>query len=79
MATVKETAIRQEFQTHQRADLLRLRRVLCETERVMRSGVDEWQVARLAILKKRIVALFKRCDTKRSDAAGPVTAPDKVR
>ena len=79
MATVKETAIRQEFQTHQRADLLRLHHVLCVTERAMLSAVDEGQVSRLTILKKRIVALFKRCDTKHPDATGPVTAPDKAR
>lgn len=77
MATVKETATRQEFQTHQRADLLRLRRVFCDTERAMLSAVDKWQVARLAILKKRIVALFNRCGTKRPDA--PARAPRQIR
>jgi hypothetical protein len=65
MATVKETAIRQEFQTQQGADLLMLHRALCETERAVLSVSDEGQVGRLAILKKRIAELFKRCGTKR--------------
>jgi hypothetical protein len=69
MATVKETAIRREFQTQQRADLLTLRRALCETERAVLSVSDEGQIGRLAMLKKRIVELFKRCGTKRSKGA----------
>jgi hypothetical protein len=65
MATVKETAIRQEFQTQQRADLITLDRTLCETARAVLSVSDEGQVGRLAILKKRIADLLKRCGTKR--------------
>ncbi len=41
IAIVKETAIREEFQAQQRADLLAPYRALCETERVVLGVFDE--------------------------------------
>ena len=62
MANVKEKAIRQEFQKQQRADLLSLQRTLCEKERVAVDASDAGQIGQVAILKKRIAKLLKRCD-----------------
>ena len=62
MASVKEKAIRQEFQTQQRADLLSLHRTLCEKEQIAVDAADAGQAGRVAILKMRIAKLLKRCD-----------------
>ena len=62
MANSKEKAIRREFQMQQRADLLSLYRTLCEKERIAVNTADAGQIDRVAILKKRIAKLLKRCD-----------------
>lgn len=62
MANVKEKAIRQEFQMQQRADLQSLHRTLCEKVQIAVDATDAGQIRRVAILKKRIAKLLKRCD-----------------
>ncbi len=69
IATVKETANREEFQAQQRADLLGLYCALCEIGRAVLGVFDEVRVGRLAILEKHMADLFKRCGTKRSKGA----------
>lgn len=61
MANAKEKEIRHEFQMQQRADLLSLHRTLCEKERIALEADNPEQIGRVAILKKRIAKLLKRC------------------